>query len=248
MIDIHSHILWGVDDGARTLEESVAMLQMARESGTTDIVATPHADLRYHYRESVVSQRIEELTVASGGTPRIHRGCDFHLTFDNVHEALRRPERFTVNGGPYLMVELPPASLKDIEPVLAALLDRDLIPVITHPERHADLSRIPPELQEWIRAGCLVQITAQSLLGRFGKQAERSAWELIRRRLAHFVASDAHDASDRTPRLDAAYQAVATRIDAHRAQLLFIDNPKGALWGGEAGTGIEKPGSAARAS
>jgi protein-tyrosine phosphatase len=233
MIDIHSHILWGLDDGARTLEQSLAMLKVAREFGTTDIVATPHANLRYQFRDNTIDQRIQELSAASGGSPHIHRGCDFHLSFDNVQAALQNPARFSINGGQYILVEFPDTPLTGMGQVLGALLDRKLIPIMTHPERHVHLRRLPPEFEEWIGMGCLAQITAHSLLGRFGKQSEESAWDMIRNGLAHFVASDAHDDSDRTPRLDTAFQAVSFRMNAAHAQLLFVDNPKAMLWGKE---------------
>jgi protein-tyrosine phosphatase len=233
MVDIHSHILWGLDDGAETLEQSVAMLKMAQESGTTDIVATPHANMRYQFRDSLVGQRITELSAATGGSPRIHRGCDFHLSFDNVQEALRNPARFAINGGPYILIEFPDTALNGMGQVLGALLDRKLVPIMTHPERHGHLRRLPPEFEEWIQVGCLVQITAQSLLGRFGKKSEESAWEMVHRGLVHFVASDAHDESDRTPRLDTAFQAVSHRMNAAHAQRLFVENPKAILSGGE---------------
>ena len=124
--------------------------------------------------------------------------------------------------------------------VLGALLNRKLIPIMTHPERHGHLRRLPPEFEEWIRMGCLAQLTAQSLLGRFGKRSEESAWEMVRRGLAHFVASDAHDDSDRTPRLDTAFQAVSSRVNAAHARLLFVDNPKAMLWGREVRSQIPK--------
>jgi protein-tyrosine phosphatase len=93
------------------------------------------------------------------------------------------------------------------------------------------LREIPAEFQEWIQQGCLVQVTAQSLLGRFGRHAEESSWQMIERGLAHFVASDAHDERDRTPRLDAAFDAVSRRVNPAAAELLFIENPKAAVAG-----------------
>jgi protein-tyrosine phosphatase len=115
--------------------------------------------------------------------------------------------------------------------VLATLLDCRLIPIMTHPERQMQLRRIPDEFLEWIRMGCLVQVTAQSLLGRFGKQSEESAWQMVRRGLAHFVASDAHDTEDRPPRLDLAFEALSGRVGDSHAQLLLIENPQAALSG-----------------
>jgi hypothetical protein len=93
-VDIHSHVLYGLDDGAKTIEESVAMLAIAEASGTTDIVATPHANSQFEFRPDVVSRRIEELQART--RVRIHSGCDFHLHVDNIQDALAHPERYTI--------------------------------------------------------------------------------------------------------------------------------------------------------
>ncbi len=231
MVDIHSHILWGMDDGAKTPEESSEMLQMAVESGTTDIVATPHANFRYTFNPEVIRQRIQALSVEMSGKLSIHHGCDFHLSFENVQGALQNPRKYAINGGPYLLVEFPNAPLSGMDRTLAGLLDRGLIPIMTHPERHQHLSGIPKEFLEWIRMGCLVQVTAQSLLGRFGSRSKESAWTMLRRNLAHFVASDAHDISDRPPRLDVAFEAITSRMGQSHAELLCLRNPRAVIAG-----------------
>jgi len=231
MVDIHSHILWGLDDGAETLEESLAMVRLAAETGTTDIVATPHANSRYPYQTELIQQRIAEISADLSGKPRIHRGCDFHLSFDNVQAVMESPSKYAVNGGPYLLVEFPDGPLAGMKRVLTMLLDCGLAPIMTHPERHLQLQRIEQEFVEWIQMGCLVQVTAQSLLGRFGRHSEASAWQMVRRGLVHFVASDAHDTKDRPPRLDLAYEALSTRVGESCAQLLLIQNPTAVLSG-----------------
>src|SRR5215467_4398935 len=144
MVDIHSHILWGLDDGAETFEESLAMLKLAAESGTTDIVATPHANSRYEFMPDIIGQRIAE--VSAGRTqPRIHRGCDFHLSFDNVQNAIEDPRKYTINGGYYILVEFPEGSLAGMKRVLTTLIDCGLTPIMTHPERQRQLQKIDNE-------------------------------------------------------------------------------------------------------
>ena len=106
VIDIHCHILHGMDDGAKTLEVSLAMLDAAAAGGTTDIVATPHADIEYEFRPELVRQRLVELKASTSSAIRIHSGCDFHLTFDNVTDALANPAKYTINHKRYLLVEL----------------------------------------------------------------------------------------------------------------------------------------------
>ena len=105
MIDIHSHILPGLDDGPRTLDESVAMLRIAARCGTTDIVATPHANLDFAFRPELIRERLDQVRAASGVDPAIHVGCDFHLSFDNIQDAVAHPTRYTINARQYLLVE-----------------------------------------------------------------------------------------------------------------------------------------------
>jgi len=231
MIDIHSHVLWGMDDGAGTLEESLAMLQLAVDSGTTDIVATPHANSRYRFQPDLIEQRIAEVSPGLSGKLRIHRGCDFHLNFENVQDAMQNPAKYAINGEHYLLVEFPDSSISGMTRALTTLIDCGLTPIMTHPERNNHLRGIGEKFLEWIQMGCLVQVTAQSLLGRFGKSSEQSAWEMVRRGLAHFVASDAHDVDDRPPRLDLAFEALRQRVGEQEARRLVIDNPRSMLRG-----------------
>jgi protein-tyrosine phosphatase len=226
LVDIHSHILPGIDDGAQTFEESLAMLQLAAETGTTDIVATPHANSSFVYDEQVVDGLIAELSEQAGDLLRIHRGCDFHINFDNLSDALRIPTKYTVNGGRYLMVELPEMpSLPVMRTALGRLLAIHVVPIITHPERNVALCSNLHELEGWVRDGCLLQVTAQSLFGRFGQTSLRVSETLMNSGQVHFVASDAHDCLDRAPNLAPAYQMVAERWGSERADALFVDHP-----------------------
>jgi protein-tyrosine phosphatase len=231
MIDIHSHVLAGLDDGARSLEESVAMVRIAAETGTTDLVASPHSNLEFTFDPGLVEERIAELSNLSGAL-RVHRGCDFHLYYENIQDALAHPTRYTINHKRYLLVEFPDMLIAKSTPeVFSQLVSHGMIPVITHPERNYLLHRRMEELRSWIEGGCLVQVTAQSLLGRFGKEARDVAHQLMKKGLVHFIASDAHDAEDRTPRLDLAYNYVAGRYGPQRADLLFRVNPQAVIEG-----------------
>jgi len=174
VVDIHSHILPGLDDGPKTLEDAVAMLKIAAESGTTDIVATPHANARFTFDPERIDRKIAELQGASGPVPRIHPGCDFHLTFENIQDALAHPSKYTINHKRYLLVEfsdvlIPNATQEIFDRFQAA----GLVPVVTHPERNVVLQNRIDQLGSWVENGALVQVTAQSLLGRPDGQAYR---------------------------------------------------------------------------
>ena len=194
MIDIHSHILPGLDDGSKSLEESVAMLRQAAAAGTTDIVASPHANQEYVFDPLVVEQKIGELQAAVGDAPQIHYGCDFHLTLENIEDALRVPGRYSINHRGYLLVEFSDFLIpKTTDEIFARMMKAGLRPIVTHPERNQLLQRRLPELEAWVAQGVHMQVTAQSLLGRFGKTAKGCAHELMGRGLVHFLASDAHN-------------------------------------------------------
>jgi len=233
MIDIHSHIIWGLDDGAQDREDSIAMLRLAAETGTTDIVATPHCDRQFKFDAAVRDERIRELMDETGGVPRIHPGCDLRLSFDNIQVALQYPGRFTINGLRYLMVEfddmlIPPTT----EEIFRRFMEREICPVITHPERNPILQGSFERLQSWKQMGCLFQVTAQCLTDRFGKAAQEAAWELLRRGLVHVVASDGHDMEHRPPRLDLAGDILTREMGAEAAELLLVTNPSAILAGG----------------
>jgi protein-tyrosine phosphatase len=232
MIDIHTHVLSGLDDGAMTLDEGIAMVRMAAETGTTDLVASPHANLEFRFDPDRVEEGIAALEKASGAPLRIHRGCDFHLYFDNIQDALAHPSKYTIDHKSYLLVEFPDILVAKTTPeIFARLLGAGMTPVITHPERNFLLHTRMGELESWVESGGLVQVTAQSLLGRFGAEAREVARRLMSLGLVHFIASDAHDSRDRTTRLDLAYQHVVKRYGRERAEFLFVRNPQAALEG-----------------
>jgi protein-tyrosine phosphatase len=172
MIDIHTHVLPGLDDGASSLEESVRMLAVAAAAGTTDLVATPHANLKYRFDPELARRKLSELQDAAGPVPRLHLGCDLFLYSVHIQDALANPAKYTVNQRRYLLVEfsdmtIPPTTREDF----SRMLDRGITPIVTHPERNFLLHRRLDDVAAWVGQGCLVQVTAQSFLGRFGSEA-----------------------------------------------------------------------------
>jgi len=232
VIDIHSHILFGLDDGSDSLETSSEMLRMASASGTTDIVATPHANTEFSFDSARVTQKIADLQAAAGSLPRIHYGCDFHLTPENIEDALCDPGKYSINHRGYLLVEFSDHFIpKATGDIFARMLDTGLRPVVTHPERNALLQKRLPDLESWVGMGCYLQVTAQSLLGLFGRHAREFSNVLLSRQLVHFVASDAHDSKHRTTELKPAWDYVETQYGSSTAGLLFIEHPQAAIEG-----------------
>ena len=232
MIDIHSHILPGLDDGSHSLDESVDMLKQASAAGTTDIVASPHANQEYKFDPLVVEQKIGELRAAAGDVPQIHYGCDFHLTLENIEDALRFPGKYSINHRGYLLVEFSDFLIpKTTEEIFARMMNAGLRPIVTHPERNQLLQFRMADLESWVAEGVHIQVTAQSLLGRFGKTARGCAHELVGRGLVHFLASDAHNTRSRNTALDEARQYVDKRFGPEAGLRLFEENPRAALAG-----------------
>jgi protein-tyrosine phosphatase len=232
VIDIHSHILHGLDDGSKSLDESIKMVRMAAAGGTTDIVASPHANQEYQFDPQVVEQKIGEVQAAVGDSPQIHYGCDFHLTLENIEDAVRSPGKYSIDHRGYLLVEFSDFLIpKTTDQIFARLIRAGLRPIVTHPERNQLLQNRLPEIENWVAQGVLVQVTALSLLGRFGKTAKRSADDLMGHGLAHFVASDAHDTRWRTTDLGASRLYVEKHFGAEAAERVFEENPRAVLAG-----------------
>jgi protein-tyrosine phosphatase len=229
-VDIHSHVLYGLDDGAKTREDSLALLAIARDSGTTDIVATPHANSQYAYRPDVVSAQIADLEAAGG--VRIYPGCDFHLQMDNIEDALAHPEKYTINHKGYLLVEFPDLTIfPDTAGLFERLLGAGMVPIVSHPERNPKLRNQVDDLARWVELGCYLQVTAGSFTGVFGRAAKASAFEITGRGLTHIVASDAHDVRFRTPNLREAYAVLAERWREDWIRPLFVENPAAVVAG-----------------
>jgi protein-tyrosine phosphatase len=232
MVDIHCHILPGLDDGADSLETSIQMAEMAIADGVTHVVGTPHANSQYKFDPELIRQRREELRSAVGDRLTLATGCDFHLSYENLQDLQKNPKKYTINQKNYLLVEFAeyaiPPSMDD---TLHQLQLAGVSPIITHPERNALLRSQPEQMYRWLHQGCHVQLTAQSILGRFGSGAQRRAEEWLDADRVHFVASDAHNLKTRPLQLRAAYDKVAERRGEAVAQALFQDNPLAAFEG-----------------
>lgn len=232
MVDIHCHILPGLDDGAENLEMSRAMADMAMAEGITHIVGTPHASPNHPFNPAIVKQRLAELQARYVGRLTLATGCDFHMSFENLEDIRHEPERYTINQKNYLLVEfadysIPPA----MDHALHRLRLAGLHPIVTHPERNPLIRAQPDHLYRWLRQGCYAQVTAQSVLGQFGRAAQQMADLWLRAGAVHFIASDAHNVSSRPLRLKDAYKQVLNGYGENTARALLMDNPLAAFEG-----------------
>ncbi|HEY3988570.1 MAG TPA: CpsB/CapC family capsule biosynthesis tyrosine phosphatase [Acidobacteriaceae bacterium] len=236
MIDIHHHLLPGLDDGARNMDVSLAMVEMAIADGITHIACTPHSSHHYYFdpeqNATLFAELQDAVTGRFGDRMTLGLGCDFHLMFDNIEDAQRHPTRYTINGHNYLLVEFPDSTISPNTPQTFYQLSLSgMTPIITHPERNPILARQPERMLEWLKAGALIQVTAGSLTGRFGQMAEQAALWLLDHQWVHFLATDAHDIQSRAPLLRPAFDLVAEQYDPATAERLCIANPRAAFYG-----------------
>ena len=230
MIDIHCHILPGIDDGARDWETTLEMCRIARQDGITHIVASPHANYEYRYDRAAHLALLDELRAR---VPELSfsLGCDFHLSYDNVEDAKQHPDRYTIGETRYLLVELSEYSTFNVSQTLYELRALGLMPILTHPERNPLVVSKPELLDEFAAVGCLFQITGNSMTGYWGKRSQQFCVEMLRKRMVHFISSDAHGVKNRTPVLSQARDAAAKIVGAAEAEKLVDANPSAVVRG-----------------
>jgi protein-tyrosine phosphatase len=232
MIDIHCHVLPEVDDGPKSWEISEKMCRIAQADGIEHIVATPHANHRYPYDRAKLSGLMESLQQRVGSIPRLSLGCDFHLSYENIQDALIHPDRYVIGTSRYLLVELSNYSIPpQIADAYAKFITIGITPIITHPERNPILQGTPDKVLQWIELGCVVQVTASAVTGGWGEVVKQSAEWLLRRDAVHFLASDGHDTKRRPPVMSAARSAVAEICGSDVADALVNGNPQAVVLG-----------------
>ncbi|MGC5775689.1 tyrosine-protein phosphatase [Paenibacillus pabuli] len=224
MVEMHCHILSGLDDGPVHMEQSIAMAEKAAASGITSIIATPHhLNGQYNNQPNVVNQAVDllraelrkrniRLEIRPGQEIRVH---------DNLIGDLYAGKCCTLAGSRYMLLELPFGHIPSQFPgILHELRIAGIIPIIAHPERNRLIQTNPDLLVEYLGQGALCQITAQSVLGLFGRKVQRWCFHFCKENGFHFISSDAHDMKDRTFMMKAAYHLLERRFGSCLVQNL----------------------------
>lgn len=229
MFDMHSHILPDIDDGAKDLDMSLTMLSMAQESGTRHIVATPHVIegkwLPSWNRIVAGCEQVKQAAEREGLSIEIYPGGEVAIYMD-ILEEIHGPGSYCINGGRYLLVELPAMEIPSFtEEFFFRLQTRGITPILAHPERHPQIANHPNRLAEWIRTGVLVQVNGGSITGRFGKKTMETAELLLKSNMVHCIGSDAHSARTRNPRLEEVRQKIGSIAGQENLEKLIRYNP-----------------------
>lgn len=235
-VDIHCHCLPGLDDGPATVEEAVALCEALTRDGITTVIATPHQLGRYDRTNStpeirravselaaLLNDRDVPLEIYPGGDVRVDERLPRLLDSGAVGTA--------ADAGRHLLLELPHELFVDPLPTIDLLRERGLQPIVTHPERHRYLNGSIELPRQWVARGAVLQVTAGSLAGDFGPRALDHAWQLVIAGLVGLVATDAHDAVRRPPRMSAALHLLQQKIGAAAARRMVIDNPLNVIEG-----------------
>lgn len=235
VVDLHCHVLPGIDDGAPDVETSLRFLRLAREGGTTDVVATPH---QHPGRYPNTAERIraahatllEAMRRSGEELPRVHVGAEVHLDGD-LRRLVASGELLRL-AGPWLLLELPDVfRMKDVEQLVFELQVDGVRPILAHPERIGQFLRQPDQLMTLIGRGALGQATGSSIAGVFGEPCRAVTERWIREGLLHVVASDAHEMRRRTTDLRAARSEVARLFGEPAAALMLSERPRAVLEG-----------------
>lgn len=231
MIDLHTHILPGLDHGPGDWEEAVEMCRIAVADGITTLAATPHVSEVFPNSPQRIEEAVGELRRRlreAGIALAVVAGGDYHIRPDLAPENV-----LTLGGnGRYFLLEFPYQVLPPrADAFVRVLLGRGLTPIVTHPERTVSLQRDWRRLEPLVKEGALVQVTAGSLLGHFGRAAAAAAGRFLEKGWVHLLASDAHWARERVPRVAAGRDAAARVLGAARAQELVEANPRAVLQG-----------------
>jgi protein-tyrosine phosphatase len=216
MIDLHSHILPGIDDGATTIEEAIAMAKLAVKDGIQLLAATPHhnngkySNERYSIKQAIAS--LNEQLIRRNIPLKLLPGQEIRFN-DLFWAEWEAGNLLTLNDSRYILLELPsqhvPTGIWD---VIHELRLKGIVPIIAHPERNSELINEIDTLQELVEAGALSQVTTHSLNGLFGRRIRQATLEMCRRNLVHIVASDAHHPQRRPFGMCEAYRCVASKL------------------------------------
>ena len=229
MIDFHSHILPGVDDGSASIEETMQLIKEARKVGFTKIISTSHyVEEQYEYNEATRKQFLEILNAgvkSLGEDVKLYLGSEIYASYDIV-ELLKEAKASSINNSRYVLFELPMQNeLPNFKNIIYQLLANNYIPIIAHPERYSYVKENPNWLIEFIELGVLFQANYGSIIGIYGKQAQKTVKQLLKNNMIHFLGSDVHRPKTIYTKIPEIMEELEKVIDAEQIKKLSEINP-----------------------
>lgn len=231
MIDIHCHLLNNVDDGAKTLEETLEGLKLAQKSGFTDIILTPHyIDDYYNNDKNLIEKKIEELKkeiVKNNILINIHQGNEIYFCDDLAKLLNMNNAPSTLAGSRYVLFELPfNNKLFSLTDEITKLKKSGYIPILAHPERYSFVQENPECLKELVELGVLIQSNFGSIIGQYGKTAKKTLKILLKNNMVHFLASDTHSKGYIYENISHILKKINKIINKEQINQLTIENPE----------------------
>ena len=233
MIDLHTHLLWDWDDGPDDRAQARTMMRLARKDGTTAVCLTPHVFRmnRYGGDLDVLRRRMVEFDEYARS---FDSGLEFHwgaevFVHAGVVQAVEK-NRFTVDQTSYVFIEFAADGVPaGAEAMLAQLMGKGFVPIISHPERNRGFAARPELLFEFVAMGCVGQVTAASLTGELGREVRSTAGLFLMHNLVHIIASDAHRALGRPPGLSRGVAAASRIVGENKARAMVTEIPRAIL-------------------
>jgi len=235
MIDLHCHILPGLDDGARSLEESIKMAMVAEKDGIKKIVATPHLfrdNLDYEDLNIIEEKKDELNKVLEHNSVHIEilAGAEVHISHNLIEQIRKNRNALTLHHSSYMFIEFPHDHVfSGVKELFFELMTESITPVIAHPERNSVFIHNPALLYDLIQMGALAQANSGSFLRMYGSEVQRAVFHFLGLNLIQFIGSDGHDSRSKAPKLREAVKAAADIVGDERANALVRENPQAVL-------------------
>lgn len=227
MIDIHSHLVYGVDDGSKSMEDTMRMLKEAKNAGFTDVICTPHyMEDYYEVPCNEISERISNMRdLAKGIDIKIHQGNEIYAN-ENIIEYIKSGQATSLNDSKYVLIEFPMQNEPiNMDQVIYLLLQAGKVPIVAHPERYSYVRENPNMLLEYIEQGVLFQTNYGSVIGMYGNEIKETAKKLLTHDMIHFLGSDNHRVNTVYKHIPEALKTLEKWIREDKIIELTTDNP-----------------------
>jgi len=227
-VDVHCHIVYRVDDGSKSLDMTLKMVDMAYESGTRIMIATPHYEIgRYENNNEKIKSRFNEIKAAAEKKYpdfKVFLGHEVMYTY-GIPDRLERGEINTMAGSKYVLIEFGyEDAVSFIKEAVEEVIGYGYIPIIAHVERYANVMKKLDNVGELIKKGALIQVNTSTVAGKYGRGMRRKVLKLIKNDMVHFLGTDAHNDTNRNPDIGGCLEVLKKKVDEEKINEIFRDN------------------------